>query len=206
MHLGGAFTSKRIEDGGTLRFRGRPGNHFGPRPVDTGGIPADDATTLQLEIAGVADRFWYAGEYYSVDVDTPTDADPEEVLTPDPTLDGWYVQAGYFLSDDHRRYKTSSGAWDRLKPSAPWGSGEGSGAWEIALRYAEADLSEAENPGEISNITLQLNWYLNPATRIMLGYVLTEIDGVPGIDEEGNPFPAFAGEIDSILLRLQVDF
>lgn len=205
-HVGGAFTAKQIEDGGSLRFRGRPGNHFGPRPVDTGGIPADDATVLQLELAGVANRFWYAGEYYTVDVSTPSGLEPGEVLMGDPTLDGWYAQAGFYLTDDYRRYKTSSGAWDRQKPGANFGSGEGSGAWEIAVRYAEVDLSEATNPGEISNLSLQLNWYLNPATRIMLGYVLTEVDGVPGIDEDGEPFPSFNGELDSILLRFQVDF
>lgn len=194
-HLGFSFTDTQVEEGGTLRFRGRPGNHFGPRPIDTRGIPADDALTLQLEIAGVADRFWYAGEYYDVDVNSPFGVDPEEILVPDPALDGWYLQAGFFITDDYRRYKKSTGAWDRQKPSSPWLKNSGSGAWEIAVRYAEVDLSEAIDPGEASNITFQLNWYLNPATRLMLGYVATDIEGT-----------GFSGSIDSVLIRWQVDF
>ncbi len=206
LHLGTAFTAKQIEDGGTLRFRGRPGNHFGPRPIDTGGIPADDAFTWQLELAGVAGRFWYAAEYYTVDVNSPT-PDPEEPEQPieefvaiDPTLDGWYVQAGYYLTDDHRRYKAASGGWDRQKPNSPWLKDGGAGAWEIAVRYAEVDLSEAFGPdaaGKMNNFTLNLNWYLNPATRLVLGWVSTDI-------ESGDS--SVKGTIDSFLLRWQVDF
>ena len=203
LHLGVAFTAKQIEDGGTLRFRGRPGNHFGPRPVDTRGIPADDALVLQAEIAGVAGRFWYAGEYYDVDVNSPSTVvaplPEEEFVAVDPSLDGWYVQGGFYLTDDYRRYKASSGGWDRQKPSSPWLKDGGKGAWEIGLRYAEVDLSEARGPdayGRMSNFTLNVNWYLNPATRLMLGYVATDIEG-DGVE---------TGTIDSVLIRWQVDF
>ena len=203
LHVGGAFTSKRIEDGGTLRFRGRPGNHFGPRPVDSGGIPADDALVLQLELAGVANRFWYAAEYYNVDVSSPSN----QVMPPvvggpqaDPTLDGFYVQGGFYLTDDYRRYKKSSGGWDRQKPSSPWLKDGGSGAWEIAVRYAEVDLSEAASISQassMSNISVNLNWYLNPATRLMIGYVATDVENLDN---------SFNGTIDSVLVRWQVDF
>jgi phosphate-selective porin OprO/OprP len=200
-HIGGAFTSKQIEDGGTLRFRGRPGNHFGPRPVDTDGIPADDALVLQLEIAGVANRFWYAAEFYTLEVSTPSDADPEEVLTTDPTLDGWYAQAGYYLTKDYRRYKKSIGSWDRQKPGNPFLKSGGGGAWEVALRYAKVDLTEATNPGELSNVTFAVNWYVNPATRVMFNFVTAELSGAATIDD-----PAFTGTVDSFLVRFQVDF
>lgn len=194
-HIGIDASQKMIEDGGTLRFRGRPGNHFGPRPIDTGGIPADDALLLGVEVAGVANRFWYSGEYYNADVSTPSNVDPEEILKKDPSLDGWYVQGGFFLTDDYRRYKKSSGAWDRQKPSRPWVEGGGKGAWEIALRYAEVDLSEAVDPGKISNYTVGVNWYPNPATRLMVNFVGTDVKGT-GVD----------GTINSFLVRWQVDF
>ena len=195
LHVGLDVSAKQIEEGGTLRFRGRPGNSFGPRPIDTEGIPADDAQLLGVEIGGVANRFWYAAEYYNMDVSTPADADPEEILIDDPTLDGWYVQAGYFLTDDYRRYKKSAGAWDRQRPSSPWLGNGGSGAWEIALRYAKADLSETTDPGEISNLTLAVNWYPNPATRLMVNYVKSAIEGA-----------GFDGTVDSVLVRWQIDF
>jgi len=48
LHVGLDVSAKQIEEGGTLRFRGRPGNSFGPRPIDTEGVPADDAQLLGI--------------------------------------------------------------------------------------------------------------------------------------------------------------
>jgi phosphate-selective porin OprO/OprP len=202
-HFGVDASLKEIEDGGVLRFRGRPGNAFGPRPVDTGGLPAEDATLLGFELAGVWNRFWYAAEYYQMDVTSPPiDEFPEdfEIIQLDPSLDGYYIQAGFFLTDDYRRYKKSSAAWDRQKPSSSWTKADGGrGAWEIALRYAEADLSEATDPGELSNITFAINWYPNPATRLMFNYVTADVSGGPLSNNVD-------GSIDSFLVRWQIDF
>ena len=71
----------------------------------------------------------------------------------------------------------------------------------IALRYAEVDLSEATNPGELSNITFAVNWYVNPATRVMFNFVTADLDGAATVDE-----PAFNGTLESFLVRFQVDF
>ena len=69
----------------------------------------------------------------------------------------------------------------------------GSGAWEIAFRYSSADLTDAGIAGgEEDNITVGVNWYPNPATRLMINYVMADVDGV--------------GDGDFILVRWQVDF
>jgi phosphate-selective porin OprO/OprP len=192
IHVGLSGTSKSIEEGGTLRFRGRPGAHFGPRFVDTSGIPADDALAFALELAGVHGPFWWQAEYYNMDVSSP---EVDVSLNPvDPTLDGYYIQGGYYLTGEHRRYKTSTGGFDRQKPKENWGNG-GRGAWEIAFRYTTTDLSEAfvtENRGELDTYTLGVNWYLNPATRFMMNYVVAET-------------PA-RGDANFLLFRWQVDF
>jgi phosphate-selective porin OprO/OprP len=200
LHLGGSITQKAIEPGGTARFRSRPDNHFGPRPVDTGGLPADDTQIYQFEVAGVAGRLWYTGEYFSADVETTSEFEVEEPTLRDPTLDGWYAEAGFYLTDDYRRYKASDGAWDRQKPSSPWLKDGGGGAWEVAVRFDEVDITEAvlgDEPGEMANITVQLNWYPNPATRLMIGYVNTDVESADN---------SFNGSIDSVLIRWQVDF
>ncbi|MEM8964657.1 MAG: porin, partial [Acidobacteriota bacterium] len=88
--------------------------------------------------------------------------------------------------------KNSSGSWNRIKPNANWGMG-GGGAWEIAGRYSNINLNDGNiSGGEMDVFTLALNWYPNPATRLMINYVLSDVDGV--------------GEADFILLRLQFDF
>lgn len=191
VHVGVSLTEKEIEAGGTLRFRGRPGAGFGPRPIDTGGIPADDAFGFVLEAAGVHGPLWWQTEYYNIDVSSPDDLVVVPELSPDPSLTGYYVQAGYYLTGEHRRYKTGAGAFDRQKPTRNWDKGGGKGAWEIAARITNADLSEAGG-GELDTSTIGLNWYLNPATRLMFNIVTAET--------------ADNGDVDFVLFRWQVDF
>ncbi len=186
LHVGLSVTRKQIETGGAFRFRARPENHFTTRLVDTRGFAAAGGLLWDLELVAVADRFWLAAEYLQNEVDAPAFGDP--------TFDGYYVQAGYYLTDDYRRYKTGSGAFDRQKPSSVWdGSGGGGGAWEIALRFSSLDLTDAGVAGgEQDNVTFAVNWYPNPATRLMLNYVSADRGGI--------------GDADFIMLRLQVDF
>ncbi|MDX1502858.1 MAG: porin [Thermoanaerobaculia bacterium] len=186
LHVGFNLTNKEVEDGGTLRFRSRPGLGTGPHPVETGGLPADGALISGLEVAGVQGRFWYAGEYVRADVDSPT--------LGDPSLDGAYVDAGWYLTrGDYRRFKTSSGTFDRQKPSDPWLRDGGRGAWEVALRFSTLDLDDGlVSGGQSDTILVALNWYPNPATRLMLNLVHADLD--------------VFGEVDALLMRWQVDF
>jgi phosphate-selective porin OprO/OprP len=183
LHLGIAATNK--DRAGSLRFRARPEAHFSGRFVDTGTFPADSATILGGEIAGVFGPFWFAGEYITADTDAPAAGDPG--------FDGAYVQAGWYITGEHRKFKAGAGAFDRQKPSNNFGSEGGSGAWEVVARYSTLDLTDAGIAGgEQDDISLGLNWYLNPVTRMMLNYVMADVDQV--------------GQADFILLRWQVDF
>jgi len=70
-----------------------------------------------------------------------------------------------------RPYKFQEGIWDSVRPESIVGKG-GIGAWELAARYSNADLSDASiTGGEEDNITLGLNWYPAPNLRFMLDYV-----------------------------------
>ncbi len=182
-HIGLSVTQKERE--GALRFRARPEAHLSGRFVDTGNLAADSATLYDLELATVQSSFWASAEYISADVDAPT--------LGDPTFDGYYMQLGYFLTGEHRRYKTSSGGFDRLKPKENFGKGGGKGAWELAFRYSSLDLNDGPiSGGEQDDWSLGLNWYPNPATRLMINYIHAEVDRV--------------GEADFFLVRWQVDF
>jgi phosphate-selective porin OprO/OprP len=185
VHLGLAVTDKQVEDGGSLRFRARPEAHFTTRMIDTGNFAADSALILGGEVAGVMDRFWFAAEYMLNDVDAPA--------VGDPTFSGYYAQAGFYLTDDYRRFKPGEGAFDRQKPSGNWDASGGPGAWEIVARFSSLDLTDQGIVGgEQDDITLGVNWYLNPATRLMLNLVHADADGL--------------GEADFFLMRWQVDF
>lgn len=185
IHLGLAVTDKQVEDGGTLRFRARPEAHNTTRLIDTGSFAADGALIVGAEVAGVLDRFWFAGEYIQNDVDAPGSGDP--------TFSGYYAQAGYYLTDDHRRFKPGDGTFDRQKPSRNWDASGGHGAWEVAVRFSSLDLTDQGIAGgEQDDVTLALNWYLNPVTRMMLNLVHADADQL--------------GEADFFLMRWAIDF
>ncbi len=185
LHLGLGVSSKDAGTGGSLRFRARPEAHFTSRFVDTGSFAADSALLVGFEVAGVFDRFWFAAEGIQNDVDAPAAGDP--------SFSGHYVQAGYFLTPDHRRYKTGGGEFDRQKPGSNWGKGGGRGAWEVAVRLSSIDLADrGVTGGEQDNVSLGLNWYPNPATRLMINFVNADVDGV--------------GDANFVLVRWQVDF
>jgi phosphate-selective porin OprO/OprP len=95
-----------------------------------------------------------------------------------PSFDGFYVQASYFLTDEHHNYKPSAGAFSRVKPKENFSFGGGPGAWEVAVRYSELDLDDRLDGGEVDDITAGLNWYLNPNTRLMWNYIHVDKDNV----------------------------
>jgi len=181
LHLG--LGVARRDFAGSTRYRARPEAHLASRYVDTKSFAADSATVLGLEIAGVFDSFWFAGELMQADVDARASGDP--------SFDGFYAAAGYFFTGEHRKFKGSAGAWDRTKPNSNFGAG--SGAFEVAVRYSSLNLTDkGVNGGEQDDITVGFNWYLNPATRMMVNYVMADVQD--------------KGDADFILLRWQVDF
>lgn len=186
VHLGLSLTSQ--DRAQSLRYRVRPENHQGGRVADTGTFAADGARLFAAELATVQGPFWASAEYFGADADAP--------LAGDPSFDGWYVQAGYFLTGEHRAFKTSTASFDRLKPEASFGggqSGEGRGAWELKARVSSVDLTDgAVVGGEVDNLSLGVNWYVNPATRVMLDWVDADVEG--------------AGDASFVLMRFQVDF
>ena len=200
LHLGAGVNRREIGSIesilGDVLFRARPENHRTTRLVSTGVFAADGATIWNAEVAGIFNRFWFGGEYFNNSVDA-SEVD-------DPTFDGWYAQGGFYLTGDRRRFMNRFGIWDRQKPSKNWDRKDGGiGAWEIALRFSSLDLSDKEiNGGDEDNFTLALNWYLNPATRLMLNWVHFDVkDGnIPILDERPE------GSGDAFMMRWQVDF
>lgn len=181
VHLGLSATHQ--ERGGTMRFRSRPEAHLAPRLVDTGSFAGDGADIVDLELAAIFGPFWAAGEWMQADVDAAGD----------PTFDGFYVAAGWFLTGERRAYKAATGSFDRVKPRASWDGDGGAGAWEVALRYSRLDLTDAGIVGgELEDVTVALNWYLNPVTRLMLDLVHADREG--------------AGEANLLVLRWAIDF
>jgi phosphate-selective porin OprO/OprP len=182
LHLGLGVSARSPADD-TARFRARPQAHQAPRLVDTGSFGTDGVDLLGLEAALVQGPFWVQSEWIQASTSGAASAD----------LSGWYLQAGWFLTGETRPYKRSEGVFDRVKPASDFLSGGGAGAWEVALRFGSLDLADGSvDGGEQDGAGVALNWYLNSASRMMLDWVTTDLEG--------------SGSADFLLLRLQVDF
>ena len=123
----------------------------------------------------------------------------------DPTYDGWYVEAGWFLTGETRGYKEGEFVGVKVKnPVLGGGKGGGWGAWQIAGRYDVIDLTDQattiqgnpisgppSNPfpqslsvnctqcGEQKTWEVVLNWWLNDYTGLQFQYGESDIDGGP---------------------------
>jgi phosphate-selective porin OprO/OprP len=163
LHLGLAYTYQEYED--PLRYRQRPEAHLAPRIVDTGEFAADHGDIIGAEAALVCGPFSIQAELMHAAING------EGAFTGDPDFWGGYVQAGYFLTGEHRPYKVADGVFDRVKPIENFREDGGWGAWELAGRYSHLDLSDGSiRGGRLREATFGLNWYLNPSVRVMWNY------------------------------------
>jgi phosphate-selective porin OprO/OprP len=191
LHLGAAFTARDAGDRQSFRFRDRPESHItNTRLVDTGNIAgADSLFTVNVEAAGVYNRFAWQGEYIRTSVDR------DGAFGGDLDFGGYYVVGSFFLTDDSRRYSMGGGKWRSVSPSQPFSQG-GPGAWQLGFRYSDMDLIDGSvDGGEQQIASAVLNWYPESNLRFSINY-----NKVVGLD--GGPFPG--AEPGAVTARAQI--
>jgi len=123
----------------------------------------EDIKMLGLEASGLYGPFSVGAEYTRQWVDTNNGGSNIEV-------DGWYADAAWTITGESRKYK--NGRFYQVDPVKPFSLKNGGwGAWELATRYSAVDLNDGGfHGGEMSNITVALNWYVNNNVRFMADY------------------------------------
>jgi len=173
----GASCSRRGED--DLALSTKPEIHLAPDFVETAATAIDHASLYGSEAAFVAGPFSVQGEYIRMDLDAPRGNNP--------TLWGYNVGVGCFVTGEHREYDTKYGRFGRVTPRSDFlstesgaSAGPGLGAWEIAARCSRIDLDDRGivSGGKISDYTMGVNWYLTPSIRVLGNYVHSHIDGI----------------------------
>ncbi len=172
---GGAVTNVRLRDRPELRVDGT-------RLIDTGNIDADGVTALGLELGAQHKNLYAQAEYFQIDVQRRTGP------LSDPKFDGWYVQAGWTLTGEPRRYNTATAGFDNPRPAKPFNPKKAQwGAVELAARYSTFDLNHLAggpgNPalpgairgGEQTILSLGVNWYLNNVVTVSGAYRNVEV-------------------------------
>lgn len=186
VHIGVSLAQEDpVDDSNDVRFRARPEVHVtNTRLVDTGSISnVDKINKYGVELAGVWGPLSVQAEHISTNVE-------RESGFSDYDLTGSYIFTSYFLTGESRPYMVKDGEFGRVKPNAKIG------AWEVALRYSTLDLNDgALQGGKEDNLTLGLNWYLNPHVRIMANYINVK-------SEKG----AVNDDLNIYAMRTQIDF
>jgi phosphate-selective porin OprO/OprP len=197
VHMGAAVDYWSPADR-TARIRQRPESHVTDvRLVDTGSLGyIDDMTTFGAELAGVWGPLSLQGEYMQNDISRKEGGSP--------TFSGWYAYASYFLTGESRPYDYKTGTFGRVKPKRNFPGGPG--AWELAARYSSLDLQDADvQGGKEDDITLGLNWYLNPQVKVKAEYVM--IDAEPSTAYSGNDTQKGKDDSPEVYqMRVQYDF
>jgi phosphate-selective porin OprO/OprP len=188
LHLGFSFSFRQPLNH-TARFSARAGPATGPQFVDTGSIPADQTAGFAWSSALRLRSFALQAEAYLVHVSG---------LGTDATFHGWYVMASYWLTGETAIYNEWNAVWDRVLPRGNLHDGSGgTGAWMLALRFDQVDLTDGGiDGGEMDSFTFGVTWMWNPNTRVKLDLVYADVTGGP----------LGSGTIWYMMTRFQFDF
>src|SRR5206468_2048644 len=167
-----------------IQLRDRPELRLdATRLVDTGAIDTRAASVYGAEFGFSSHQFMLESEYfqYKIDRRVTTAIGPSN-----PDFSGWYVQGAWVLTGENRPYNPGEARFDAPKLNYNFNPAAGTwGAFELAARYSDLDLNyhdcgaghpipaapascfDAVRGGEQKISSVGLNWYLNPAIRLM---------------------------------------
>lgn len=219
LHVGGAYYLNAPPND-SARFRSIPeffvGEQVGVTPAGTSGQPIPgningtpffaDTGPLAAELVNTlgAELLWVQGPL-SVQSEAVVAVVDRSGALSTLALPGGYCQVGYFLTGEHRPYDRKAGAIDRVKPfedffwvrTCDGQNAYGMGAWEIAGRISYLDLNDdAVRGGQMTDLTLGVNWFWNPYTKLVANYIHSFTDNATFGDTN----------TDIYALRAQIDF
>ena len=182
LHLGVANSIRKNAEK-TYGFFTKAENHLGNKLTSVSFDNVDETNILGGEFAYINNALSVQAEYLQTTVSGINETE----------LSSYYGQISYFLTGERRTYKNSLSGFGSVKPNNNYGE-NGWGAIELAVRLSSMDLTTA-NAGTLEDITVGINWYLNPNTRVMFNYVIGEmINGEEIITE------------DAVMMRVQLGF
>jgi phosphate-selective porin OprO/OprP len=189
LHLGAGY-SFQYEADEKYVLKTRPESHLLPTIALAEIDHAKNINVATGEVAMVLGSFHVQTEYAMTIAQT---SENSALQNKHYYFHAYHGIVSWFITGEHKNYKTSSAAFGRVSPKKNFGKEGGAGAFELAARYSNIDLDDTDiEGGYVSNIGLGLNWYLNPNTRFMLNYIFADIKDT--------------GNADILMVRFQIDF
>jgi phosphate-selective porin OprO/OprP len=145
-----------------LRYHTEPEFNQSPTFVDTDLFSANSSMLYDVEASWRKGPYWLNFEYVYNDVDSPEFGDP--------SFNGYNLTASWVLSGEMRSYDRKSGTFRAVPVSKSVYQG-GWGAWELAARWSELDLTDGSiEGGETEILSLGVNWWLTPTFQASINY------------------------------------
>ncbi len=187
------FDNVRLRSRGDLRTVSAT---LDPNYADTGNFYAVSQTLLDPEIAFQWGSLLIQSEYTASWFNGAKAAQnlPKSNLGT-VFMDGGYCEALYFLTGENRDYNRQSGVFGRVIPNCNANFSRGTwGAWQIGVRYDWLNLNGGSNSpvgnvvdgGQEQDMTLGLNWFLNPSARFQFNYVCSWINNATSATYPGS--------------------
>jgi phosphate-selective porin OprO/OprP len=157
LHFGAAYRlSEPTGDSVTYNFKPEASVETSSSVITAAITNVDLVKQAGLELAYVKNRFSIQGEYIRTDLEIDNASDQ--------TIDGYYGQISYFLTNDKRNYNDKKSVFGSVKPSSK------KGAVEVAYRYSKTDASDTGD-GIVRNNTAAISWYASDNVRFLANYV-----------------------------------
>jgi phosphate-selective porin OprO/OprP len=183
-----------------VQLRDRPELRVdGTRLIDTGALNAQSASATGLELAGQYKGLFAQAESFTYKVER---YNPAAGVT-NPTFKGWYVEGGWSLTGEARKYNIQTAAFDGVVPRVNFDPKSGNwGAFELVARYSTLDLNYHEGAalaadrvlgGQQDISSLGLDWQLNADMRLVFEGQSVKIDRLNSAGVQiGQKYNAFA--------------
>jgi phosphate-selective porin OprO/OprP len=152
-------------------------------PPGGAAIDASGARHYGFELAAQKQNFLIQGEYFDIALDRRNN---RAANVTNPKFSGWYVEGGWVLTGEARKYNPANFAFDAPAITNPFDPKAGKwGAWELAARYSVLDLNHHEYAtvaadrvrGGLQEIaTVGVNWFPNSVTKFSLDYLDVDVD------------------------------
>ncbi len=194
----GLGVSHRDLDNDNVRFRARTLLRNGPAAAHTTllniVLGGDSQTLVVPEFVVVMGPWTVQAEYFGTWVDGANFPATNKTDRGTTFYQSAYVEVLYFLTGEHRRYDKKYPRFDRVIPNENFflvkdeqgGMAAGWGAWQIGVRYSWINLNDNNiNGGIAQDITLGLNWFWNPNSKVQFNYSIGHRD-IPTGDSNGN--------------------
>jgi phosphate-selective porin OprO/OprP len=190
VHVGFGGTHRHL-DSNEVSLKAKPSVHTmvnveEPPLADTGTIGGTTMDVLDAELAVVCGPWTLRSEYAPIfihDAIFPNEAPPQGMPKGTLFYQGTYVELLYFLTGESDQYDRREGLFTRVVPRQnfnPFTGERGCGAWQLGIRYGYLDLqNKGVNGATLNDITLGLNWFLNPNAKLQWNFAIDHRESTP---------------------------